>query len=327
MKSRKNLLRIGVIAILTMAIVQNPLSNLYISKLKNDAQFAHAENDKLMQTIKEKAEKLHKPPSDAKIDKVWKAMPGYNGVKVDIEASYQKMKKHKTFDKRKLVFKQIRPKVHLRDLPPSPIYRGHTDKPMVSFLINVAWGNEYIPEILSILKKHDVHATFFLEGRWVKENPDLAKVIADGGHELGNHSYSHPDMNKISAVRIREELIKTNKVIEATTGEKVTLFAPPSGSFREETVEIAHSLKLLTIMWTVDTIDWRNPRPEQLITRVTSKLHPGAMILMHPTDSTTKSLERLIEHIKEQQLRIGTVSKLMDEERIIQNETDNSSSQ
>jgi len=82
-----------------------------------------------------------------------------------------------------------------------------------------------------------------------------------------------------------------------------------------------------TILWTVDTIDWRNPRPEQLITRVTSKLHPGAMILMHPTDSTTKSLERLIEHIKEQQLRIGTVSKLMDEERIIQNETDNSSSQ
>ncbi len=70
------------------------------------------------------------------------------------------------------------------DLGPAPIYRGHPDKPMVSFLINVAWGNEYLQICLLRLKKHHIHVTFFLEGRWVKENPDLAKLIASAGHEL-----------------------------------------------------------------------------------------------------------------------------------------------
>lgn len=87
-------------------------------------------------------------------------MPGYNGIQVDIDASYKKMK-GRSFDERKLVFKQIPPKVHLDDLPPAPIYRGHPDKPMVALLINVAWGNEYLPSMLQTLKKHNVQGTFF----------------------------------------------------------------------------------------------------------------------------------------------------------------------
>ena len=81
-------------------------------------------------------------------------------------------------------------------MPPSPIYRGHPEKPMVSFIINVAWGNEYLPEILATLKRHQITASFFLEGNWVKSNPDLAKMIVSAGHEVGNHSYTHPDMQK-----------------------------------------------------------------------------------------------------------------------------------
>jgi len=67
---------------------------------------------------------------------------------------------------------------------------------MVSFLINVAWGNEYLPDILATLKKQNVKASFFLEGRWVQKNPELAKMIVEAGHEVGNHSYTHPDMSK-----------------------------------------------------------------------------------------------------------------------------------
>ena len=96
---------------------------------------------------------------------------------------------------------------------------------MVSFIINVAWGNEYIPDMLATLKKHQVYATFFLEGRWVKNNPDLAKMIVDAGHEVGNHSYSHPDMRTLESIKVREELKKTNEMIEVTTGEKVKWFA------------------------------------------------------------------------------------------------------
>jgi len=204
---------------------------MYVEQLKSDSTFVSKYEGELYDLIVKAAEYYQIEPKNAKIDRVWKAIPGYNGIKVDIEASYQNMKKDKQYDERKLVFLQIPPKVHLSDLPPSPIYRGHPDKPMVSFLINVAWGNEYIPSMLATLKKNKVHATFFLEGRWAKENPDLTKMIADGGHEIGNHSYSHPNMQLLSGAQTREELSKTNEIIEATTGKKSNLVWSACGGF------------------------------------------------------------------------------------------------
>ncbi|MDQ0175773.1 polysaccharide deacetylase family protein [Bacillus chungangensis] len=317
MNQIKKLIIIGMIAIAAIAAVHNPLTKQYVNKWKQRSVTASAQKSSLWKTIEANASKHYIPPSDAKVDRVWKAIPGYNGLAVDVEASYKKMKSERKYDDRKLVFKQISPKVHLSDLPPSPIYRGHPDKPMVSFLINVAWGNEFIPDMLATLKKHDVFVTFFLEGRWVKANPDLAKMIADSGHELGNHSYTHPDMKTLSREQIREQLIKTNQVIEATTGKQVRWFGPPSGSYRDEVVAVAHSLQLGTVMWTVDTIDWQKPSPEVIINSVTTKVSPGAMILMHPTASTSAALDQLIKSMKQKNLRIGTVSKLMREERIM----------
>ncbi|MCJ8006313.1 polysaccharide deacetylase family protein [Lederbergia wuyishanensis] len=317
MFSSKNLIALVLIAILSLSAIFNPYTNQYVKQLQSNSIFVSKHQGELYDLIIKAADYYQIEPQNAKIDRVWKAMPGYNGIKVDIEASYQKMKKDNKYDEKKLVFIQIQPDVHLSDLPPSPIYRGHPEKPMVSFLINVAWGNEYIPSMLATLKKNKVHATFFLEGRWAKENPELTKMIADGGHEIGNHSYSHPNMQVLSAAETRQELSKTNEIIEATTGKKVTWFGPPAGAFRKETIDIAHSLNLRTVMWTVDTIDWQKPSTNVLIQRVTSKVHPGAMILMHPTEPTDKALQTLISEIKSRNLRFGTVSKLMDEERII----------
>ena len=297
------------------SVTYTPVSS-YVVALKNGSLPAAKQANPLYQEIVKKAPNYEIQPSNAKIDTVWKAMPGYNGLKVNIEASYNKMKKDGQFNEEKLVFEQIAPKTHLNDLPPSPIYRGHPDKPMVSFLINVAWGNEYLPSMLATLKKYNVSASFFLEGNWVKKNPDLAKMIVDAGHEVGNHSYSHPDMKLLSASRIRDELKKTNEVIEATTGVKSKWFAPPSGSYRDETVKIAAEFNMKTVMWTVDTIDWQKPSPDVLVQRVMSKIGNGSIILMHPTEATAKSMDRLIKLIKQKGLEIGTVSSLMDEERI-----------
>ena len=110
---------------------------------------------------------------------------------------------------------------------------------MVTFIINVAWGNEYLLDMLATLKKYHVSATFFLEGRWVQKNPELAKMISDAGHEVGNHSYTHPNMQNLSDAGIRQEITKTNEVIKATTGISVNWFAPPSGSYKDEVVKIA----------------------------------------------------------------------------------------
>ncbi|MFB3164041.1 polysaccharide deacetylase family protein [Neobacillus sp. 179-J 1A1 HS] len=313
----KKLSLIALILFVAWFSVNNPLVNTYVASLKGNVVTVGKQENPLYQSIIKNASTYNIPPSNAKIDQVWKAIPGYNGLTVDIEASYKNMKKSGIFDEKKLIYKQIKPSVHLKDLPASPIYRGHPDKPMVSFIINVAWGNEYLPEMLAALKNHQVKASFFLEGRWVKNNPDLAKMIVSAGHEVGNHSYTHPDMKRITAAQTREQLLKTNEVIEAATGNKSIWFAPPSGSYRDETVKIAAELKMKTVMWTVDTIDWQKPSPDQLINRVITKIDNGSMVLMHPTESTSKSLDRLITLIEEKGLKIGTVSDLMSEERIM----------
>ncbi|WP_404450107.1 polysaccharide deacetylase family protein [Sutcliffiella horikoshii] len=316
-RSTFQLLAFVIIAFFTYNTVSQPFQGDIAAILSNDITEVAKKKDALYVEIEQKASTYEVAPQDAKIDTVWKAQPGLNGLKVDIEASYKNMKKSGEFDEKKLVMKQIPPQIHLSDLPPSPIYRGHPEKPMVSFLINVAWGNDHIPGMLETLKKHGVQATFFLEGRWVKENPSMAKMIIDAGHEVGNHSYTHPNMKTLGSTAVREQLLKTNEVIEAISGSKVTWFAPPSGSYRDEVVNIAHEMKLGTIMWSVDTIDWQKPEPAVLINRVMGKVHPGAMVLMHPTPSTANSLETLITSIKDKGLELGTVSSLLSEERIV----------
>ncbi|MCM3572724.1 polysaccharide deacetylase family protein [Mesobacillus subterraneus] len=308
---------ISVLLIAAWIMVNNPFSHTYVSGLKTEALEVAGSKNSLMSEIELKAKEYEIEPSDARKDPVWKVVPGYNGLKVDIKKSFNKMEKEGEFDPEKLVFKQVPPRVHLNDLPPSAIYKGHPEKPMVSFIINVAWGNEYLTGMLATLKKHNVTASFFLEGRWVKNNPGMAKMIADAGHEIGNHSFTHPNMKQLSAAKINEEITRTNEVIEAVTSVKSKWFAPPSGYYKDEVVEIAAAHQLGTVMWSVDTIDWQKPSPDRLINRVMGKVHNGAMILMHPTESTAASLDQLITQIKAKDLQIGTVSSLLSENRIV----------
>jgi len=307
-----------ILIAVSLMLVQLPHIDSYITFLKDNQSIATAKNkDSLYVEIEQKAKEFEVAPKDAMIDSVWKTVPGYNGLKVDVPSSYKVMKEDGIFNEKKLIYKQIPPKIHMSQLEAAPIYRAHPDKPVVSFLVNVAWGNEYIPSMLEVLKKHQVKATFFLEGKWTRKNPDLAKMIVQAGHEIGNHSYSHPNMKILAADATRKELQETNAIIESVTGKTSTLFAPPSGAFRDETVKIADEMGMDTIMWSVDTIDWQKPTPNQLIERVMSKVHNGAFILMHPTESSAQSLETLIIQIKQKQLQIKTVSVALKEERII----------
>jgi probable sporulation protein (polysaccharide deacetylase family) len=298
--------------------IHNPFTNTYIEHIKaHTTSVSQLNSNSLFQQIKEKAKEYNAPPVNAEINPVWKAIPGYNGIVVNMEQSLKNMKKENRFDEKKLVFKQIKPSIHLADLPAAPIYKGNPEKPMVTMLVNVAWGNEHLPVILSTMKKHGVHSTFFLDGTWVKKNPTLAKMISEEGHEIGNHAYTHPDLKKLTNARITEELKNTNEVIKATIAKTPKWFAPPSGSFRNDVVQIAAEMEMKTILWSVDTVDWRNPNTSDMVDRVLGKVHPGAMILMHPTRPTAEGLEFLIKGIKQKGYSIGTVSELLDEERIL----------
>ena len=219
--------------------MKQPAAVTYIESMKEHAEVASVSKDILYQEIESKSSDYEEKPQKAKIDKLWKKMPGLNGQTVDIDASYEKMKKLGTFDEKLLVFNETKPTIHLQDLGAEPIYKGHPNKKMNAFLINVAWGDEHLTKMLNTLEKHQVKATFFLEGKWVKKSTNLAKKIVADGHEIGNHSYNHPDMRTLTRERALEQITKTNRQIEESLGKKTEVVCPSSGSFKEETVKLA----------------------------------------------------------------------------------------
>lgn len=322
MKMEKVALVVAFVAIVIgIGSTQGPVKDM-LAQLKPQDDLAvwrdipKAENNDLRLRIETAAAKLNAPPVNAVVDRVWKAIPGYNGLEVDVESTYRNALLAPK-EPIKFVYRQIEPQVSLNQLGAEPIYRGNPAKPMVSLMINVAWGNQYIGPMLDTLDEENVKVTFFLDGSWLSKNPELATEMLKRGHEMENHAYTHPNMSTLSRARATVEIEKTQKLLKETLGVTNTWFAPPSGDFDQETVEIASSLGLKTVLWTVDTVDWRNPSPESIVAKITSKAEPGTLVLMHPTASSSKALKAMIRGIKAKGLQLGTVSQTLSAERLI----------
>ncbi|KAB3536952.1 polysaccharide deacetylase family protein [Alkaliphilus pronyensis] len=195
-----------------------------------------------------------------------------------------------------------------------PIDKG-VNLDYIAFTCNVDWGNEVIPEMLKILKEKQVKITFFVTGRWVKEFPDLFMSIVEEGHEIGSHGYYHLDYSTLSLNKNEEEILNAEKEIMKYTEEKPKYFAPPSGAYNTNTLIAAEKHNYKTILWTIDTIDWRKGSTSDVIyKRVMDKEnHKGAIVLMHPMQETAKVLPRLIDALREKGLEIGTVSNILNE--------------
>lgn len=265
--------------------------------------------------LMEDAERMRVPPIDARVDPVWKAIPGYNGLEVDIDRTLAKVLENPTVKEIPYVFREVEPNIKLADLPPEPVFKGNPQKPMVSFMVNVAWGNEYLPDLLKILREEGVKATFFLDGSWLKNNRNLALDILADGHELSNHGYSHKMMSRLGEAEALAEIRKTQALLEEL-GVHNRLFAPPAGDFDAATVRLARREGLYTILWTLDTVDWKKPNPEAVIRKINRGLEPGSLVLMHPTEAAVKSLPAMIRHAKSKGYAVGTVSELIDEKRV-----------
>lgn len=190
----------------------------------------------------------------------------------------------------------------------APIYRGNGEN-CVSLMINVYWGNEYLEEMLQILAKYGVKCTFFVGGSWVAKYPELLKAIADGGHEIGNHGYNHKEHSKLTYLQNSDEILACNRIILATIGVKPTLFMPPSGDFGENTIKSVEDCNMKMIMWSRDTIDWRDKNEQVIYERCTKNIRSGELILMHPTLCTKNVMERVIKFHIQNGNRIVTVGE------------------
>ncbi len=193
-----------------------------------------------------------------------------------------------------------------------PIYYVDTAEKKVAFSFDASWGAERTQQILDTLKEYEIKTTFFLTGFWVEDYPEYVKLIVEEGHELGNHTFSHPHMNSLTPGQIREELEKLEQMLIEVAGQKPSLFRPPFGEYNNEVIRVAGEMGYKSIQWSIDSLDWQNISKEELINRVTSRAHKGAIILFHNNGlHTAAALPEIIEYYQKHGYQIVPISELI----------------
>lgn len=193
-----------------------------------------------------------------------------------------------------------------------PIYCVDKNDKVVSISFDAAWGNEQTPILLDILKNKDVKATFFLVGFWAEKYPESVKQIADAGHDVGNHSDTHPHLPKLEKSKITAQIDDCNKKIELAGAPRPTLFRPPYGDYNNDVVEATNELGMHCIQWDVDSLDWKDPSADEMVKRIKSKIKPGSIILMHNgAKNTPEALPKIIDEIKAEGYQIVPISEII----------------
>jgi probable sporulation protein (polysaccharide deacetylase family) len=311
-----------IASILTLIIVtiicyHSPVF-VYISALRNQTATPVFLSDDvgLKAKIDKEASSHESAPINARNDRVWKLIPGLDGLIVDKEKTFEKTKQLHS-KQIQWVYKTVKPVIDLKDLGTGPIYRGNEQKKAVALMVNVAWGTEYLPEMLKIFQKENIKVTFFLDGTWLNDHRKEGLALEKAGHEIGNHGYTHRMMSQVTVDRMQREIGRTEEVIKQVFHHPSKWFAPPAGDYNTKVVQIANEFRLGTVLWTLDTIDWRKTTSSSsMIQKVSTKVEPGNLILMHPTDRTVKALPGIIHAIKQKNLVLTTVSEVLSTKRM-----------
>ncbi len=253
-------------------------------------------------------------PVNAQVDEgKERIIPELNGLEVDREATVERIMGAQPGERLEPVYSEITPSLCWDHYPGLPAEEGNPRKPCVALMINVAWGEEELPEMLDVLEKEKARATFFLVGRWAEQNEAFIEKIADDGHELGNHGYSDsetfPELDAWGAAR---SLRKTNEIIHDAAGCYPRYFTPHKGEYNELTLEIVSRQGMRTVLWSLDTVDWQKPGVKAMEEKIINNLAPAQIILMHPTADTVQLLKVLLPRIRERGLAVVSVGELLD---------------
>lgn len=193
-----------------------------------------------------------------------------------------------------------------------PIYSVETTEKKIAITFDAAWSAEDTDLLIDILHKHNAKATFFVVGDWVDKNPEAVKNLFDKGHEIGNHSDTHPSYSKLSREEIRQDMIACNNKIEAITKQKNKLCRAPSGDYDNKSIEVCESLGMKMIQWDVDSLDWKLLSVEEMYERVISKTTNGSILLFHNgVKNTPEALDKILTKLKTDGYEFVTVSELI----------------
>lgn len=193
-----------------------------------------------------------------------------------------------------------------------PIYCVQKDYKVVSLSFDAAWGNEDTQQLIDILGKYGVQATFFVVGEWVDKYPESVKALADAGHEVMSHSDTHAHFNSLSADEIVADLTACGDKIEGVTGVRPTLFRCPYGEYDDHVINAVRSMDIEPIQWDVDSLDWKDLSAADITKRVTGKVQPGSIVLFHNAAlHTPEALPGIIEALLQQGYAFVPVSQLI----------------
>ena len=177
------------------------------------------------------------------------------------------------------------------------------------------WGNEDTQELIDILGRYGVRATFFVVGDWVDKYPESVKALHDAGHEVMNHSNTHAHMNQLSAQEIIADVEACNDKIEAVTGVRPTLIRPPYGEYNDQVISAIRSIGMEPIQWDVDSLDWKEISAQEIAQRVTSRVQSGSIVLFHNAAlHTPEALPGILECLLQEGYTFVPISELILEE-------------
>ncbi|MFA5635643.1 MAG: polysaccharide deacetylase family protein [Anaerovoracaceae bacterium] len=193
-----------------------------------------------------------------------------------------------------------------------PIYSVGTEEKKIAISFDAAWGNSHTGPILDILDQYGIKTTFFLVKIWADKYPEDVEEISRRGHEVQNHSATHPDMTTLSVEQIQEEIESAGVAIEALTGIKPNLFRPPFGAYNNEVIETLEGMDYKVIQWSVDSLDWKEISADQIVERVLSGIEPGAIVLFHnDAVNVEEYLPRILDELAVQEYEVVPIGQLI----------------
>ncbi len=194
-----------------------------------------------------------------------------------------------------------------------PVYYVKPKYKDVSLTFDISWGTKTAPKVLEILRRHGVKATFFLSGPWAEHHPEIVRAIVADGHEIASHGQEHWNLSQYDKATVERNISSAHAILKRFTDKEPRFFRPPNGDFDDLVVRTARELGYETVIWSVDSLDWKNPGADYMVQRVSRLVFPGAIILFHASDSSRQvdsALPAVLENLRRQGYRFVTLGEL-----------------
>lgn len=204
-----------------------------------------------------------------------------------------------------------------------PIFYIKKNTPEVCLTFDISWGEKTLPLVLQLLAEYHVPTTFFVSGPWAVRHHNELKAIYNGGHEVASHGDKHINLSQYSQATVRDNIQKAHQDLLSVVDRVAPFFRPPNGDYDDVVIDTARELGFETVIWAVDSLDWKNPGPDYMVNRILARTFPGAIILCHASDSSKQihlALPGIIKGLRAKGYKFVTLSRLCEGGTVARND-------